>query len=99
MCRVELERLSRLRLVDHSQHNVIRGGAFCAACFTNARGVCAVTFERPEWTSTRFLPRQAPPRVCSPAAQLNDSGPEGACDAATYSDIGLQAGCLAGPVP
>ncbi len=46
MCRVERVRLSRLRLVDDSQHNVTGGVAFRVACFTNAFGVCAVTFVR-----------------------------------------------------
>lgn len=46
MCRVERVRLSRLRMVDDSQHNVTGGVAFRVACFTNAFGVCAVTFVR-----------------------------------------------------
>jgi hypothetical protein len=52
VCRVELVRLSRLRLVDDSQHNVPRGDAFRVACFTNACGVCAVTFVRLECSLT-----------------------------------------------
>jgi hypothetical protein len=74
VCRVELLRLSVLRLVDDSQHNVTGGVAFRVACFTNAFGVCAVTFVRLECTSARFLPRQAPSRFCSLLRSLTTGG-------------------------